>query len=605
LLQAQFFQEPILIKNQRLLSFENLETRRLLTATVLTNQEQLLLELINRARSNPTDEAIRNAINLNDGLPAGTLNGTPKQPLSPNQLLINAAGLHSQDMLDNNYFEHINLQGKNPGARIADTGYVASTWAENIATSFLIGVGDRDEDVYLLHSQLFVSPGHRVNILDDRFNEAGMGVRYDEYSSNGNAINESMVTEKFAARNNRMFITGVAYSDLLDDDSFYTVGEGLSGLTVVAVKSNGEKFETQIGTSGGYAIEVNSGTYTVTFSAGPLKSPVSFSNVIVSGKNVKVDLNTSQIVKLSLSIDKRSISENSGSLTAMVSRPGATTSALQVDISSNQRSEADFPTSINIPAGSASATFSVMAVNDLLPDGDTDVAIEVSANDHAVGKATFKVIDDDLLVARPDQQMTLRNQSVDVSVVSNDIFPNSQLVDLIVEITSPPNPTQGIANVVSQRIHVSPVTDFEGIITVAYRIRDPRVGVSEPAILKVGVAASHKQNALAPLDVDANGTVAPSDALIVINLLNDSNATRQVEEMPSPLLSPFVDVTGNGSVTPTDALLIINALNTRSSSGEGESLSQAKMVDIASFDIEQTWESRLLRRVGLSKSKRK
>jgi hypothetical protein len=413
-----------------------------------------------------------------------------------------------------------------------------------------------------------------------------------------------MVTEKFATRTNKIFITGVAYSDAISGDLFYTIGEGLGGLTVAAIRSTGERFETQTGPSGGYALEVSPGTYSLTFSGGPLTSPVSYRNVVINGNNVKVDLITSQVVRLSLSFDKTSINENGESLIATVSRPGATTSALQVDIISNQRSEADFPSSITIPAGSASTTFVVSATNDSLGDGDKDVTIEVTSNGQVSAAATFKVIDDDIMVAKPDQQLTLRNQSVDVAVVANDLFPNSQLANLIVEVTSPPNPIQGTATVVNQLISVVPATDFVGVISLAYRIRDPLIGASEPTQVRVGVVKFGKHNAVEPFDVDANGFVSPSDALLIIDLLNDSSATRNVGEMPSPLAGPFVDTNGNGSVTPNDALLIINTLNSRpSGEGEGESLSPTRMVDMASFDIEQTWESTWQRRAGASRSR--
>lgn len=53
------------------------------------------------------------------------------------------------------------------------------------------------------------------------------------------------------------------------------------------------------------------------------------------------------------------------------------------------------------------------------------------------------------------------------------------------------------------------------------------------------------------LDVDDDGYVAPKDALIVINQLNDPEATP----------NPNTDVTGDGITAPIDALVIINSLN--------------------------------------------
>ena len=70
-------------------SFDSLEARLLLTAPSMLENEQYMLELINRARANPSAEASRYGIGLNDGLAAGTITTAAKQPLAPQQNLIN------------------------------------------------------------------------------------------------------------------------------------------------------------------------------------------------------------------------------------------------------------------------------------------------------------------------------------------------------------------------------------------------------------------------------------------------------------------------------------------------------------------------------------
>ncbi len=69
-----------------------------------------------------------------------------------------------------------------------------------------------------------------------------------------------------------------------------------------------------------------------------------------------------------------------------------------------------------------------------------------------------------------------------------------------------------------------------------------------------------------PFDVDANGVVAPVDALLVINELNVplvSNPDNGVlpATPPAGFAPPFIDVNGDGFVSPLDALLVINQLN--------------------------------------------
>ena len=78
---------------------DNLESRVLLTAVFPTPAEQYLVELINRARANPVAEVQRLANDpnwagalpdLNEGLPAGTIPATAKQPLAINLFLTDA-----------------------------------------------------------------------------------------------------------------------------------------------------------------------------------------------------------------------------------------------------------------------------------------------------------------------------------------------------------------------------------------------------------------------------------------------------------------------------------------------------------------------------------
>ena len=65
----------------------------------LTANEQYLLELINRARLDPTAEAqLYGLADLNRGLPAGSISTAAKQVLAPNEYLNIAARSHSQWM---------------------------------------------------------------------------------------------------------------------------------------------------------------------------------------------------------------------------------------------------------------------------------------------------------------------------------------------------------------------------------------------------------------------------------------------------------------------------------------------------------------------------
>ncbi len=84
-------------------SARTLEERIVLTVSAY---EQLFLELINRARANPTAEAARQGIALNEGLAAGTISTTAKQPLALNNALQVAIQNHLQFLIDTDQFTH-------------------------------------------------------------------------------------------------------------------------------------------------------------------------------------------------------------------------------------------------------------------------------------------------------------------------------------------------------------------------------------------------------------------------------------------------------------------------------------------------------------------
>ena len=260
--------------------FETLEDRTVLSVS-MTGQEQLLLELINRARSNPSAEAGLHGIGLNDGLASGAITTSPKHPLAPHQALTNAAAAHSQDMLDNDYFSHTNLSGQSPSARAAAAGYPSAFVGENIAWGGSTGPIDQDAHVYARHRSLFLSPGHRQNIMHASYREVGLGVRYGVFQG----YNASMVTEKFGSRGGDPFITGVAYADTIVDDDFYTIGEGAANVSIAAVHDiSGVIYSTSSGPSGGFAIQVPSGTYTVSASGGGLSSPITVTDVFIGSQ---------------------------------------------------------------------------------------------------------------------------------------------------------------------------------------------------------------------------------------------------------------------------------------------------------------------------------
>jgi hypothetical protein len=253
-----------------------------------TAYEQYMLELVNRARANPTAEAGRHGIDLNQGLAAGTISSSAKAPLAWDPLLIDAARAHSKWMLDTDTFNHTGVNGSSPGDRMADAGYPFAgnwSWGENIAIRWGHGTSINMSTVDAMHSGLFKSAGHRVNIMKDSFREVGIGFQTGEYQGSTGMTG----TQNFAKTAGNPFLTGVTFDDK-DGDNFYDPGEGLGGVTIKAVSSTGASYQTTSWDAGGYQMELPKGSYTVSFSGGGL--PGTFNKTAtIDTANVKVDLN--------------------------------------------------------------------------------------------------------------------------------------------------------------------------------------------------------------------------------------------------------------------------------------------------------------------------
>ena len=113
-----------------------------------------------------------------------------------------------------------------------------------------------------------------------------------------------------------------------------------------------------------------------------------------AGLNVTDD----DVSALSLSIAPISISENGGTATGTVTRNDADlSSALVVTLSSSDTTAATVPTTVTIPVGSASATFTVTGVDDAVVDGTQTASISVAATGYIGFAAGLNVTDDDVL----------------------------------------------------------------------------------------------------------------------------------------------------------------------------------------------------------------
>lgn len=352
-------------------SEQALEPRCLLTAPFsLTDNEQLLLELVNRARANPAAEAALHGIELNSGLPAGEISSTPKQPLAPVQLLNKATAGHAADMLAKDYFSHQSQgSGKSATNRAADQGYVGAV-GENLSWGGSTGSIDEIQHVYERHEALFNSTGHRRNMLRDYWREVGISLQYGQFTSAGSVYNASMAVEKFGDRNNSPYITGVVYADLTDND-FYDIGEAVRSGTISATNlTTGQKVSTTLSPSGGYALQVSAGEWSVeaVYQYGGLNvRAVRFAQIATS--NVKLDFErftSGAPDQLSLSLSRTTIGERGTDSTAVLTIRQAViqTVPVTVHLSTTTSDAIQLPETVVIPAGQLAVTVNVQGVED-------------------------------------------------------------------------------------------------------------------------------------------------------------------------------------------------------------------------------------------------
>ena len=95
-------------------------------------------------------------------------------PLQLHSVLIDVARAHSKDMLDNNYFDHVDPKGRRPADRVSQAGVEYSSVGENLYYSE--GIDETDVAKSAVDGWV-KSPGHYANIISP-FTYTGIGVAH-------------------------------------------------------------------------------------------------------------------------------------------------------------------------------------------------------------------------------------------------------------------------------------------------------------------------------------------------------------------------------------------------------------------------------------------
>lgn len=248
--------------------------------------EQLMLELVNRARLDPLAEAARHGLgDLNAGVSGTSISASGKQPLAFNTYLDQSALAHSLWMDQTDIFSHTGAGGSNVLDRAEAAGYPLNPpyiVGENLARHGNTGGINPNTIIIEQHHDLFLSPGHRTNILHEDFRDIGIAQVIGQFVQNGQSYQGSFVTNNFGSSGTHRFVTGVAYQDI-DGDRFYDVGEGRQN---VMFHVGGASTATRA--AGGYEISLApTGTVDATIVYGAVSSTVSIG---MDGQNAKLDV---------------------------------------------------------------------------------------------------------------------------------------------------------------------------------------------------------------------------------------------------------------------------------------------------------------------------
>lgn len=271
-----------------------------------TDGEQYYLELINRARANPTaegdllanttDPAVTTAysyfgVNLAMMKSELTLL-TVAPPLAMNAKLIQSARGHSDYMFNSGTQDHTGSNGSTIADRITAAGYSWSNLGENIfAASNSPWHGHASFEVDWGPGGAGGMQAGRVHrsIMHGGYREIGIGIREGVKMVGSTPFGPQVVTQDFAipAGPATPFVTGVAYYDL-NGNGGYDPGEGIGGVTV---NVTGSSYYGVTAPSGGYAVPVPAGAASRTVDFSGLGFSHSTTAAIgSSNKNVKVDL---------------------------------------------------------------------------------------------------------------------------------------------------------------------------------------------------------------------------------------------------------------------------------------------------------------------------
>lgn len=283
-----------------------------------TDEEQLFVELVNRAREDAVAEAERLAASDDEFILSAIAqfgvdldlmieqftNDLERSlpPLAINSRLQDMAYLHSLDQFENVFQSHTSSNGDSIGDRATNVGYDWNLVAENTYSySFSVEYGHAGFQIDWGDGEggMQTPPGHRLNIHNAEYREIGVGVVEGYNESSTDEVGPMVVTQNFGRQFDDVpLLTGVVFDDT-DGDGFYDLGEGVGG---VEIRVAGNDYYAETANSGGYTIPLSAaqdGTYNVIVVGDGFSTETTVT--VQNLENVKLDIIPSSLTQEEIS----------------------------------------------------------------------------------------------------------------------------------------------------------------------------------------------------------------------------------------------------------------------------------------------------------------
>ena len=137
------------------------------------------------------------------------------QPLMWDDEMYPVALGHSQDMCDNNFFDHYNLDGQSPFDRMDEGGVDYSSAGENIAYN-----PDWEDTQYRFMAECVCVQNHRSNCLNPSFTHVAIAAVFCDHTPEGMSGDYYYVTQNFRALPGEAYLD-VPYCEVAENQNTY------------------------------------------------------------------------------------------------------------------------------------------------------------------------------------------------------------------------------------------------------------------------------------------------------------------------------------------------------------------------------------------------